>query len=118
MPSTGLTVLWFLGVVALIPLTLWLLKRSGLAQGQMGASANLLRTVSQLNIGPGQRLMTVEVGSGEARTWLVLGVTAQHIQTLHTMAPETLPDAPAPAVPGFAALLQRTVGARSAKSQD
>jgi flagellar protein FliO/FliZ len=118
MPSTGLTVLWFLGIVALIPLTLWLLKRSGLAQGQLGAGASFMQPVSQLNIGPGQRLVTVEVGTGDARTWLVLGVTAQHIQTLHTMAPQALPQSAAPAVPGFAALLQRTVGARSAKRQD
>jgi flagellar protein FliO/FliZ len=110
MPSSGLTILWFVGIVAMIPLTLWALKRSGLASGAMGGAAQALITpVGQLNIGPGQRLVTVEVGSGDDRTWLVLGVTAQQISTLHTMAPQALPaNTLAPA--SFSALLRRTVG--------
>ncbi|MBI2732925.1 MAG: hypothetical protein HYX44_06400 [Aquabacterium sp.] len=47
MPSTGLTVIWFLGIVALIPLTLWALKRSGLATGTVGAAQALIKPVSQ-----------------------------------------------------------------------
>ena len=31
------------------------------------------------------RLVTVEVGQGEQRQWLVLGVTPQGITALHTM---------------------------------
>ncbi len=115
MPSTGLTVLWFLGVVALIPLTLWMLKRSGLAAGAMGGQAGLMKPVSQLNIGPGQRLVTVEVGTGDERKWLVLGVTAQSINALHTMPPQA--DLPAQSgelqalVPAsFSALLKRAAG--------
>ena len=109
MPSTGLTVVWFLGVVALIPLTLWILKRSGLATGNMGGAPALIKPVGQLNIGPGQRVVTVEVGSGESRTWLVLGVTAQQINTLHTMAPQSGPVA-APAAPAFTTMLRRSLG--------
>ena len=97
MPSTGLTVVWFLGVVALIPLTLWVLKRSGLATGTVGGSPALIKPVGQLNIGPGQRLVTVEVGTGDSRTWLVLGVTGQQISTLHVMPPQ----AEAPSTPGL-----------------
>ena len=37
MASTGLLIVWFVVIVALIPVSLWLLKRSGLAQGAMGA---------------------------------------------------------------------------------
>lgn len=110
MPSSGLTVIWFLAIVALIPLTLWLLKRSGLATGAVGgAPAALVKPISQMNIGPGQRLVTVEVGTGEARQWLVLGVTAQNIHTLHTMAPQTLPSSDK-AAPSFTTLLRRSLG--------
>ena len=110
MAATGMSVVWFVLIVALIPLSLWALKRSGLASGALaGAKAEaLVKTIGQLNIGPGQRLLTVEVGQGDARTWLVLGVTGQSIQTLHTMAPQAPAEAAAPAVhPGFAALLKR-----------
>lgn len=110
MPSTGLTVVWFLGVVALIPLTLWVLKRSGLATGTVGGAPALIKPVGQLNIGPGQRLVTVEVGTGDSRTWLVLGVTAQHINTLHTMAPQNAPLSAELATPSFTNLLRRSLG--------
>lgn len=109
MPSTGLTVIWFLGIVALIPLTLWALKRSGLANGTVGATQALIKPVNQLSLGPGQRLVTVEVGTGEDRKWLVLGVTAQNIHTLHTMAPQTMPSGDS-ATPSFTNLLRRSLG--------
>ncbi|MGE5452245.1 MAG: FliO/MopB family protein [Acidobacteriota bacterium] len=109
MHSTGLTVLWFVVIVALIPLSLWLLKRSGLAAGAMAGTLQNVRPVSQYNIGPGQRIVTVEVGSGEQRTWLVLGVTAQSITTLHTMPPQAdLPAMNAGPATAFASLLRRS----------
>ena len=112
MAASGMSLLWFVFIVALIPASLWLLKRSGLTNGLAAPNmAALIKPVSQLNIGPGQRLVTVEVGQGDERTWLVLGVTAQSIQTLHTMAPQTSSEAVAagPAVhPAFATLLRRT----------
>lgn len=108
MPSTGLMIFWFVLVVAFIPLCLWLLKRSGLATGAMAGAPALMRHVGQLNIGPGQRLVTVEVGSGEARTWLVLGVTAQQITTLHTLAPQAGFEPASPlAATAFSSLLRR-----------
>ena len=110
MAANATSLLWFTFIVALIPLSLWLVKRSGLAHGLAapGAAAQI-KTVGQLNLGPGQRLLTVEVGQGEDRTWLVLGVTGQSIQTLHTMAPQAAPEpAAAPVHPGFAALLRRS----------
>ena len=77
--------LWFLAILALIPLALWLLKRTPLggaaAQGQM-------KTVAMLPLSPSQRIVTIEVGQGEDRRWLVLGVTAQQINTLHVMPPQ------------------------------
>ena len=86
MASGGLTsLLWFVAIVALIPLALWLLKRTPLG----GAGGNgVLRSVAALPLSASQRIVTVEVGQGEACRWLVLGVTAQSITTLHTMAPQ------------------------------
>ncbi|MOA70260.1 flagellar biosynthesis protein FliO [compost metagenome] len=39
--------------------------------------------------------MTVEVGEGEHKTRLVLGVTAQQINCLHVLAAATVPAKPA-----------------------
>lgn len=47
--------------------------------------AGTARIVSALAIGPQQRVVTVEVGAPNARVWLVLGVTPQAIQCLHTL---------------------------------
>lgn len=89
MNSQVLPVLWFLAILAVIPLALWLLKRSPLGSGLANSQ---MRMVSVLPLSPSQKLLTVEVGEGEDRRWLVLGVTAQQIQTLHVMPPQaTLP---------------------------
>ena len=95
MSNTLFSLLAFVAILAMIPVSLKLLKRTPLG----GAAAHgLMRTVAVLPLAPGQRLMTVEVGSGEERRWLVLGVTGQQITTLHTMAPqdEALPAVGAP----------------------
>jgi flagellar protein FliO/FliZ len=89
MPDGTLTpLLSFALVVALIPLALWLLRRTpmgGAARGQA------LRSVAVLPLSTSQRIVTVEVGTGADRRWLVLGVTAQSIQTLHVMPPQEAP---------------------------
>jgi flagellar protein FliO/FliZ len=85
MNSALTPLLWFAAVIALIPVALWLLKRTPVGAA---ASAGPMRTISTLPLSAQQRLVTVEVGSGEDRTWLVLGVTPQSIQTLHAMAPQ------------------------------
>jgi flagellar protein FliO/FliZ len=93
MNTPVVSLLWFVAIVAMIPLALWLLKRTPMG----GAQAHgLMRTVAVLPISANQRLLTVEVGTGKERRWLVLGVTGQQISTLHTMAPQ----AEAPAAPG------------------
>jgi flagellar protein FliO/FliZ len=102
MPDGALTpLLSFALVVALIPVALWLLKRTpmgGAAKGQA------LRSVAVLPLSTSQRIVTVEVGTGEQRRWLVLGVTPEHITTLHTLLPPDLgaaePAAPVGSVPG------------------
>jgi len=104
--SAGLSSLvWFIAIIALIPFALWLLKRTPMGGG---AGNGLLRSVAALPLSASQRIVTVEVGQGEARRWLVLGVTAQSITTLHTMEPqaEPAPALPTP-LPGFAQLLTK-----------
>jgi flagellar protein FliO/FliZ len=82
MPLTSL--LWFAAIIVLIPLALWLLKRTPLGGG---ASGNVMRSIAALPLSTSQRILTVEVGHGEQRRWLVLGVTPHSITTLHTMEP-------------------------------
>jgi flagellar protein FliO/FliZ len=96
--NSGLTsLLSFIAVLAMIPVVLWLLKRT-----PMGGSAahGVMRTVAVLPISPSQKLLTVEVGQGEDRRWLVLGVTGQQITTLHTMPPQA--DVPVAGTPSLA----------------
>lgn len=95
--------LWFLGIIALIPVALWLLKRTPMGGA---TAAGVLRVVAQLPTSPNQRLLVVEVGQGEDRRWLVLGATAQSITTLHTLPPQAEPPAPAT----FATLLKKERG--------
>jgi flagellar protein FliO/FliZ len=99
--------LWFIAILAMIPLALWLLKRTPMG----GAGAHgVMRSVAVLPISPSQRIVTVEVGQGAERRWLVLGVTPQQISTLHTMAPQddalAAPPQAVPPLP-FAQLLSR-----------
>ena len=102
----------FVLILALIPAALWLLKRSPLG-GVSGSSG--LRLVGALALSPSQRLVTVEVGSGDDRRWLVLGVSSAGIQTLHSLPPQAEPAAqPAgKALAGFAQLLHRQRAAQA-----
>ena len=104
MPSSGLTsLLWFLAIIAVIPLALWLLKRTPMGGA---ASSGLMRHVAVLPLSASQRVVTVEVGQGDARRWLVLGVTPNSITTLHSMEPQAdVPASATPPVPGFAQML-------------
>ncbi len=78
------SLLWFVAVIAMIPVALWLLKRTPLGGG-VGGLAGAPRTVAVLALSAQQKLVTVEVGQGDDRLWLVLGVSPQGIRTLHTM---------------------------------
>ncbi len=111
MVSNGLSsLLWFIAIIAMIPVALWLLKRTPMG-GAAGGST--MRSVAALPLSASQRIVTIEVGHGDERRWLVLGVTAQSITTLHTMAPqgEALVDAAATPTP-FARLLVKMRGDR------
>lgn len=102
--------LTFIAVLALIPVALWLLKRSPLGAGTQGPAG--MKVISALPLAPNQRLLTVEVGQGADRCWLVLGVTPAGIRTLHTLPPQAEATLPAASpdrsgLPSFAQLLQR-----------
>jgi flagellar protein FliO/FliZ len=106
MVSSGLnSLLWFIAIIAMIPCALWLLKRTPMGGG---AGNGAMRSVAALPLSASQRIVTVEVGQGDERRWLVLGVTAQSITTLHTMAPQAEAAMTAtPAAPAFAQLLSK-----------
>lgn len=90
-----MSLLWLALVLLSIPAALWLLRRSGWGGLRSGAAAApLMRVLSQTPLGPQQRLVLVEVGEGESRCRLLLGVTAQQVSVLHQ-----LPAGPADASP-------------------
>jgi flagellar protein FliO/FliZ len=107
MPTSGFSsLLGFIVVIALIPVALWLLKRTPMGGG---AAHGTMRAVAALPLSPNQRLITVEVGQGDQRKWLVIGVTPQQITTLYTMepGPDAAPAAGQPVVPPIAQLLNK-----------
>ncbi len=96
--ANGLSsLLWFVAILALIPATLWFLKRTPLGGG---GGAGVMKSIASLPLSTSQRIVTVEIGSGDDRRWLVLGVTPSSITTLHSMAPQAQIDGAGPGVPG------------------
>ncbi|HVL44403.1 MAG TPA: flagellar biosynthetic protein FliO [Acidovorax sp.] len=109
MTQTLMVVVLFVGAMALLP---WAVRRLQQRQssGVLAAGA-ASRVVSAVAVGPQQRVVTVEVGPENARTWLVLGVTAQQISCLHVLplaghgAADAVAASP-PAAPSFAREMQ------------
>ena len=62
----------------------WIKRRVTPAGSGIGAE---LRVVSQVMLGPQQRVVVVEVSGAQGPVHLTLGVTPQHIRTLHTSNP-------------------------------
>lgn len=87
--QTLLVVALFVVALATLPWAIkWLQRR---VQGGMAAAGPGSRLVGALAVGPQQRVVTVEVGPPGARVWLVLGVTTQSVNLLHSM-PAGAPD--------------------------
>lgn len=105
-PLTSLTpLLWLMLVLVSIPAALWLLRRSGYAGLSPRAVPGSVRVVSQSVLSPQHRLVTVEVGEGAERCWLVLGMTGQQISVLHRLVPppsEVTPARDTAALPSIA----------------
>jgi flagellar protein FliO/FliZ len=112
MTSAFGSLLGFVAIIALIPAALWLLKRTPIGGG---AAHGVMRTVAMLPISANQRLLTVEVGTGDDKKWLVLGVTPAGISTLHTMPPQAIAPQAAP-LPPFAQLLAKHLPGMGAKN--
>lgn len=81
-PMTGhllQTTLGLLFVIGLLFALVWLLKRMGIGnQQKRGGFYKVLATSA---LGPREKIALVEVGD----TWLVLGMTSNSINTLHSM---------------------------------
>jgi flagellar protein FliO/FliZ len=113
-PSILPAFLAFLGVLALIPAVLWLIKR--FQQSLPHPRHRLLTLVGGLPLGPRERVVIVET---EGRRWMI-GVTSQNISVLAELkpvprtesgpcasAPPPTPPASEPSRQGFAAILER-----------
>jgi flagellar protein FliO/FliZ len=77
----------------------WLKKRTAPLGSGKGAT---LRVVSQLMLGPQQRVVVVEVDGPQGPVQLTLGVTPQHVRTLHTQpVPSPTAGTPLPTTPSY-----------------
>ncbi|MDY7509916.1 flagellar biosynthetic protein FliO [Ralstonia wenshanensis] len=73
-------------VLAMIVAAGWLLRRlqqrAGMGPGGLGRRrSQVITVVAQQMLGAREKVVVVDVEG----TWLVLGVTQQHVQTLHTL---------------------------------
>ena len=104
-PMTGhllQTTLGLLFVLGLLLALVWLLKRLGVGNAQRrGGFYKVLATSA---LGPREKIVLVEVGD----TWLVLGMTSNSINTLHSMPAGSIEiDSAQNAAASFAKLLDR-----------
>ena len=109
------SILWFLFVIALIPLALWLFRRTPMARAMQGQT---MRVVGVLPLSGSQRVVTVEVGQGDERRWLVLGVAPSSINLLHTLPPQDGPAAAPASSTSFASLLAGLRGRDAGRASD
>lgn len=93
-----------LGLLALLALLAWGVQWLRRRQQAMGDGGAALRVVAQLMVGPQQRVVVVELQGPGAPVQLTLGVTPQHVRTLHVQPLGTTARrgaaSPAPASPG------------------
>lgn len=103
-PTAGIgqMLLGLAAVIALVFALAWLARRLGVP---MQNQSPLLRRIATMPLGARERVVIVEAGD----QWLVLGVTAQNIQTLHTLPKGEMPQAATMnnLAGGFAALLHK-----------
>ena len=109
MYQTSFWLVLFIVAFASLPWLLkWVQRRTGL--GKMPQEGGT-RLISSLALSPSQRVVTVEVMQGQARTRLVLGVTPQAINCLHVM-PGADDVISAPGVPAVEANFQSRLDAQ------
>ncbi len=96
--ATPALILLLLMVAVAFGLKRWRTHLPGALRRQNGPSLQILSTLA---LGPQQRVVTVQVGEGEQRVCLVLGVAAGSVTALHCMDGSALPpDAPEPTTTG------------------
>lgn len=101
-----LQVLFALAVVlGLIVAAAWLMRRFSLVPGGSGGQ---LRVVSGVMVGPRERVVIVEI----QEHWLVLGVTHEQVNLLHTLDKPEGVVVPTPVAPAFAQWLQTAIEKR------
>ena len=98
-------------VLGAIALFAWLMRR--FVPGQAGAGG-LLKVIGGVMVGPKERVVVVEVGD----TWLLLGVAANGVTLVHSMAKpaSTGMDSAGPTAPAsrsFSRLLGQALGSRT-----
>jgi flagellar protein FliO/FliZ len=91
-------------VLGLMAAAVWVLRRAGIAPR---AGSSHLKIVTQLALGPRERVVVVEAGD----RWLLLGVGTGGISRLGTMPKTEAVPADAPP-PNFGALLGKLRGAK------
>ncbi len=77
MPSVARLMLGLVIVLSFLLVTAWVLRRGGVITGNSG----VIRIVAQTPVGTRERLVLIQVGEQQ----LLVGVTAQQIQLLHTL---------------------------------
>lgn len=114
MAQTLAVVLLFVAVIAMLP---WLIRQ--IQQRHTGAtnqSTAASKVVSAVAVGPHQRVVTVEVGPENARTCLVLGVTAQQIHCLHIIP--TLTPTPSSSGANFAQAMEQAMPSAALQAKE
>lgn len=110
-PTTGLLQI-FLGLIAVLTLmaiAAWLFKKIGPVSG---GNKLPIKIIGGVSVGNRERIMVVEI----ADQWIVLGVTANQINTLSTMPKQeklVAESAPMPQENHFSSWLKRTLDKRS-----
>ena len=82
MSQTWVVVILFMLGMAALP---WLVRRLQQRQAVVGVGQSASRVLSQVAVGPHQRVVTVQVQHDGTQAVLVLGVTAQQVQCLHVL---------------------------------
>nr|MBF0682989.1 flagellar biosynthetic protein FliO [Pseudomonas sp.] len=105
------TALGLVFVVALILACAWAARRFGFANRVQGGAP--MKIVSTLSLGPRDRVIMLEVDD----TWLVVGVNAGGMTTLHSLPAKAAPAAPAtPVRPDLASSFQSLLRTRMGKT--
>ncbi|NOQ81658.1 MAG: flagellar biosynthetic protein FliO [Methylophaga sp.] len=100
------TLLGLILVLAIIVGLAWLLRRTG--RFQMSSNGEM-KIIASLALGPRERAILIQVGEQQ----IVIGVTAQQVQTLHVLDKNIETESRSKNTTGFADKLQQVMQQRS-----